>query len=125
MVNVFWKSWQVILYKLMIIITSLFYVALGLVYIFGADTLSQQIDDFTNQVDPIIADCYLNSTFFEAIPYLTREVTELSNSGSTINNFMIFYVFTNFAFSFQIVAKLTDFDGTSDLKTTYVLADDY
>jgi len=48
MVNVFWKSWQVILYKLMIIITSLFYVALGLVYIFGADTLSQQIDDFTN-----------------------------------------------------------------------------
>jgi hypothetical protein len=40
-----------------------------------------------------------------------------------MDNFMLLYVFSNFAFSFEIVAKLTDFDGTSDLKTKYRLVD--
>jgi hypothetical protein len=38
-----------------------------------------------------------------------------------MDNFMLLYVFSNFAFSFEIIAKLTDFDGTSDLKTKYEL----
>jgi hypothetical protein len=37
---------------------------------------------------------------------------------------MLLYVFTNFAFIFEIVAKLTDFDGTSDLRTNYVLGEE-
>jgi hypothetical protein len=47
MVNVFWKPWQIIIYKLVIILTSLMYIALGLVYIFGSDTLDQQVSDFS------------------------------------------------------------------------------
>jgi hypothetical protein len=47
----------------------------------------------------------------------------IKEAQSTIDNFMLLYVFTNFAFSFEIVAKMTDFDQTSDLKTYYKLKD--
>ena len=45
----------------------------------------------------------------------------IKEAQSTIDNFMLLYVFTNFAFSFEIVAKMTDFDQTTDLKTSYKL----
>lgn len=44
MVSIYWKSWQTIVYKLGIILSSLAYIAIGLLYIFGSDTLSQQVD---------------------------------------------------------------------------------
>lgn len=34
---------------------------------------------------------------------------------------MLLYVFSNFAFTFEVVAKLSDFDGTAELKTKYEL----
>jgi hypothetical protein len=55
--------------------------------------------------------------------YLDRTVVGIKNVQSTMDNFMLLFVFSNFAFSFEIVAKLTDFDGTSDLKTKYRLID--
>ena len=55
--------------------------------------------------------------------YLDRTVVGIKDVQSTMDNFMLLFVFSNFAFSFEIVAKLTDFDGTSDLKTKYRLVD--
>ena len=55
--------------------------------------------------------------------YLDRTVVGIKNVQSTMDNFMLLFVFSNFAFSFEVVAKLTDFDGTSDLKTKYRLID--
>lgn len=124
MVYVYWRPWQIIVYKLTIILTSLLYIALGLVYIFGEDTLSKQVDDFSTEMYPLIDYCYEDPDYFFIIPFLQRMVSSLGDAASKISNFMIFYVFTNFAFSFEIVAKLTDFDGTSDLKTSYRLEDE-
>jgi len=55
--------------------------------------------------------------------FLNQLLQVVKDSASTLSNFMILYVFNNFAFSFEIVAKLTDFDGTSDLKTTYEIVE--
>jgi hypothetical protein len=117
MVSIFWKPWQTIIYKLGIIISSLLYIAIGLLYIFGNDTLSKQVEDFNNELDPVIDYCYTDPEYFDAIPFLQREETSLSAAQAKIAGFILLYVFTNFAFSFEVVAKLTDFDGTSDLKT--------
>ena len=40
MVNIYWKPWQTLVYKMGIIISSIAYIAIGLVYIFGLDSLS-------------------------------------------------------------------------------------
>ena len=50
--------------------------------------------------------------------------SSLSNAQAKIAGFILLYVFTNFAFSFEVVGKLTDFDGTADLKTGYRLEDE-
>ena len=71
-------------------------------------------DDATSTINPF----YLTITM-----YLDRMVLGIKDVQSTMDNFMLLFVFTNFAFSFEIVAKLTDFDGTSDLKTKYALVD--
>jgi len=55
--------------------------------------------------------------------FLNQLLQVVKDSASTLSNFMILYVFNNFAFSFEIVAKWTDFDGTSDLKTTYEIVE--
>jgi hypothetical protein len=58
------------------------------------------------------------------IPFLQREESSLTDAKSTINNFIILYVFTNFAFFFDIVAKISEFDGTGGLKTHYLLQEE-
>lgn len=121
MVSIYWKSWQTIIYKLGIILSSLAYIAIGLLYIFGSDTLSQQVDEFNAEVDPVIDYCYTDPEYFGSIPFLQRLESSLSNAQAKIAGFILLYVFTNFAFSFEVVAKLTDFDGTADLKTGYKL----
>jgi hypothetical protein len=72
-------------------------------------------------MDPLIDECFNDPDFIYIVPYLQRMVGSLKEAAANISNFMLLYVFTNFAFSFEIVAKLTDFDGTSDLKTSYEL----
>lgn len=72
MVNICWKPWQVVVYKISITLTSLLYIALGLLYIFGADSLSNQISDFNTEVDPVIDACYSDPNYFDIIPYLQR-----------------------------------------------------
>lgn len=124
MVNIYWRPWQTIIYKMSIVISSLIYIAIGLVYIFGNDSLSKQVDDFNAEVDPIIDFCFNTTEYFSEIPYFQREEASLNDAKSKIDGFIIFYVFTNFAFSFEIIAKLTDFDGTADLKTTYRLEEE-
>lgn len=121
MVSIYWKAWQTIIYKLGIIISSLAYIAIGLLYIFGSDTLSQQVDDFNSEINPVIDYCYTDPEYFGSIPFLQRMESSLSSAQAKIAGFILLYVFTNFAFSFEVVAKLTDFDGTSDLKTAYKL----
>jgi hypothetical protein len=74
----------------------------------------QAWNDATSTIDPF----YLTITM-----YLDRMVLGIKDVQSTMDNFMLLYVFTNFALSFEIVAKLTDFDGTADLKTKYTLVD--
>lgn len=102
MVNIYWQAWQTIVYKMAIVLSSLIYIGIGLVYIFGNDALSKQVDDFNNELDQIIDFCYSdNSTqFFSDIPFLQREETSLGGAKDKVNAFIIFYVFTNFAFSF-------------------------
>lgn len=107
-----------------IILSSIAYIAIGLVYIFGYDSLSEQVDAFNTEIDPIIDYCYSDSFFFDLIPYLQREQSSLVDAQNKITSFILLYVFTNFAFSFEVVAKLTDFDGTADLKTGYRLQDE-
>lgn len=46
MSNIYWKPWQTVVYKLAIAISSLAYVVMGLVYIFGYDSLSKLVEDF-------------------------------------------------------------------------------
>lgn len=46
MVAIYWRQWQTIVYKLSIVISSLIYIGIGLVYIFGNDGLSRQVDEF-------------------------------------------------------------------------------
>ena len=70
--------------------------------------------DDTDGVDPF---------YITVVLYLNRIVLGIKDVQSTMDNFMLLYVFSNFAFSFEIVAKLTDFDGTSDLKTKYRLVE--
>lgn len=53
--------------------------------------------------------------------YLNRIVDGIKDVQSTMDNFMVLYVFSNFAFSFEIVAKFTDFDKTTDLIIYYKL----
>lgn len=72
-------------------------------------------------MDPIIDFCYSEPQYFDIIPYLQREESSLVDAQNKITGFILLYVFTNFAFSFEVVAKLTDFDGTADLKTAYRL----
>ena len=63
-------------------------------------------------------------TFYIVVTlYLNRIIDGIMEAKSEMDNFMLLYVFSNFAFSFEIVAKMTDFDGTADLKTTYKLKD--
>ena len=121
MVSIYWRSWQTIIYKMGIIVSSIAYIAIGLVYIFGYDSLSEQVDGFNAEIDPIIDYCYSDSFFFDIIPFLQREQSSLIDAQNKITGFILLYVFTNFAFSFEVVAKLTDFDGTADLKTAYRL----
>lgn len=121
MVSIYWKPWQTIIYKLGIIVSSIAYIAIGLVYIFGYDSLSEQVNGFNGEIDPIIDYCYTDALFFDIIPFLQREQSSLVDAQNKITGFILLYVFTNFAFSFEVVAKLTDFDGTADLKTQYRL----
>lgn len=46
------------------------YIALGLVYIFGSDTLDQQVGDFSAEMDPIIDECFNDPDFIFIVPYL-------------------------------------------------------
>ncbi len=69
-------------------------------------------NDATSTIDPF----YLTITM-----YLDRMVFGIKDVQSTMDNFMLLFVFTNFGLSFEIIAKLTDFDGTADLKTKYAL----
>jgi hypothetical protein len=62
--------------------------------------------------------------YLDLVTWINRQTSSLADSVSIITDFMLLYVFTNFAFSFEIVAKFTDFDGTSDLKTNYALVND-
>lgn len=36
-------------------------------------------------------------------------------------NFVLLYVFANFAFLLEIFKKITDFDGTNEFRTDYVI----
>jgi hypothetical protein len=54
MVNIYWRPYQVIVYKLAIVFSSLIYIAVGLVYIFGDDSLSKQVDEFNLYLDQFI-----------------------------------------------------------------------
>lgn len=123
MSNIYWKPWQTVLYKLAIVVSSLFYVVMGLVYIFGYDSLSKQVDDFNKDLEEVFNYLYASNDANEReyIPYYQRMQGSLTDSKNKIASFIIFYVFTNFAFSFEIIAKLSDFDGTAGLKTHYRL----
>ena len=131
MVFVDWSPCQIITYKIGIIGSSMAYVIVGLVYLGGNDQVSAQIDDFSNHVVLLIEDLLwvqgwddtngLDAFYLSVAMYLNRIVAGIKDVQSTMDNFMLLYVFTNFAFSFEIVAKLTDFDGTADLKTKYML----
>lgn len=100
MVNIYWQPWQTIVYKMAIVLSSLIYIGIGLVYIFGDDALSKQVDDFNYELGQIIDFCYNTTEFFSDIPFLQREVSSLGDAKDRVNAFIIFYVFTNFAFSF-------------------------
>jgi hypothetical protein len=58
------------------------------------------------------------------IPILQRLESTLADAKNKIDNFTILYVFTNFAFFFEIIGKLSDFDGTGGLKTNYLLEEE-
>jgi hypothetical protein len=49
MVNVFWKPGQIIIYKLVMAIFSLLYMAAGIVYLWGYDSLDINVSEFINQ----------------------------------------------------------------------------
>lgn len=51
-------------------------------------------------------------------------VIPLAMFENKVQNCVIMYASTNFAFFFEIIQKLSDFDGTSDLKTSYVIGND-
>jgi hypothetical protein len=40
----------------------------------------------------------------------------IKDSAATLSNFMLLYVFTNYAFIYEVLCKITDVDGTADLK---------
>jgi predicted membrane protein len=51
MVHIYWKPWQIILYKLMITLSSILYIALGLMYLFGKNTLNESVESFNNEIN--------------------------------------------------------------------------
>lgn len=51
MVNIKWSAWKVIIYKLAIIISSIFYIVLGVICLYGQDSLSKFADDMQEYVE--------------------------------------------------------------------------
>lgn len=125
MIHVKWNPCQIIVFKLGIVVSSLSYVIVGFTYLSGNDELSSQLDEFNKSIVLLIEELLWgedsDAFFLYVIPYLQREIEGLQGVQSTVCNFMLLYVFSNFAFSFEVVAKLSDFDGTADLKTKYEL----
>jgi hypothetical protein len=114
MVNVYWKPWQVVIFKVIVIFTSLLYVAFGFIYLIGSDSLTNSVDQFNQSIDELIYASYLDSTFSPDIFFYQKLENTVNNAYLKISNFMILYVFNNFGLSIAIVGKISDFDGTID-----------
>jgi uncharacterized membrane protein YeiB len=56
MVFVSWKPWEIIIYKMAIIGSSMAYVVVGLIYLSGNDQVSSQIEEFENGIVNLIED---------------------------------------------------------------------
>lgn len=65
MVFVDWKPWEIIVYKVGIIASSIAYVIVGLIYLSGNDQVSNQIDDFEDGVVKLIEELIWTQSWSE------------------------------------------------------------
>lgn len=123
MIRVKWSAAQIIIIKLFVIMSSMAYILVGVIFLFGYDSCSSAFSDFK--------DSQFNQTVLlspvrdrERIFDNLKHTTAMALLLNTIQNFVLLYVFANFAFIFELFKKTTDFDGTNFFRTDYKLVDE-
>jgi hypothetical protein len=97
------------------------YFIIGLIYLFGKDTLDSQVDETVNKLAATVTTLFANPTGpnLSQIPFYQNYISSLQLKTLLIANFAIVYLIADFTLFFVLIDKFSEYDQTSELQSVY------